>query len=67
MGWIFVPFELNETTKFGDKIMGGDDDEQGLELQIQEHVEKFTKEQDARVALKMQEQKDGMEIRMDIG
>ena len=30
-----VPSELNETTKFGVGTMGGDDDEQGLELQIQ--------------------------------
>ena len=59
-----VPSELNETTKFGVGTMGQDEDEDGLELQIQQLVEKFTKAQDEKVALKMQEQNEDMERRM---
>ena len=45
----------NENTKFGVGTLENDDEEEGLELQIQMYVEKFTKEQDERVALKLQE------------
>ena len=62
-----VPSELNENTDFGVGTMEADSEEKGLEAQIQMYCEKFTKEQDERVGLKLQEQKGQMEKRMDVG
>ena len=52
-------------TQFGVGTMGQEEEDDGLEGQIQQYVEKFTRIQDEKIAMKMSEQNEDIERRMN--